>query len=90
MSIDAMERLDVSPEIVAALADVADERRRQNLKWGEQNHSDEMWLVILSEEFGECARGILEGWPNPDDLDKEIVQIAAAAVAWLECRRRNR
>jgi NTP pyrophosphatase (non-canonical NTP hydrolase) len=43
-----------------ALTDVIKERSRQDAKWGEQNHSPEMWLTILMEEVGEAAQSILE------------------------------
>lgn len=63
------------------IADVLRERTRQDEKWGEQNHDDLYWLGILMEEVGELAQGIIEGSPN---YRKELVQIAAVAVAWAE------
>lgn len=44
-------------------------------------------LAALMEEVGEAARAILgaEGWSRDgDDLRKELVQVAAICVAWLE------
>ena len=38
---------------------IAAERTRQDAKWGEQNHSDYMWLTILAEEVGEAAQACL-------------------------------
>lgn len=35
---------------------VADERHRQNLKWGPQSHSSADWLAILGEEYGEACK----------------------------------
>lgn len=58
----------------------------QDKKWGEQNHRDSTWLAILSEEVGEAAKAILEG----KNLDEEVVQIAAVAVAWEESRMRGK
>lgn len=82
------------------LNDVADERSRQDAKWGDQSdHSDERWLAILAEEFGEAARATLEasvanGSPEADgwraNLDAELLQVAAVAVAWVEALTRRR
>ena len=38
---------------------VADERKRQNKKWGPQHHDPTMWLTILMEEVGEAAQAHL-------------------------------
>lgn len=70
------------------LQKIRDERARQDAKWGEQNHSDVWWHVILSEEFGEVPRAIFEG--DEAGLDAELIQVAAVAVAWLESRRRRK
>ena len=83
--------------------DVMDERTRQDKKWGEQNHSDEKWLSVLVEEVGEAAQAINKLYVDPvreqstNDTDKwqtnlenEVIEIAAVAIAWVECRRRNR
>ena len=67
--------------------EITAERKMQEETWGEQNHSDERWLVILSEEVGEAAQSILHG--NSVNLEYEITQIAAVAIAWLESRRRQ-
>lgn len=70
------------------LSMVADERRRQDKKWGEQNHSDFKWCAILTEEVGEAAKAALDG---DDDLHlkMELIQVAASALAWIECMERN-
>ena len=64
-------------------AKVHKERQRQNAKWGPQHHVDPHWFVILSEEMGEVARAVYER-DDPGELEKEIVQVAAVAFAWLE------
>lgn len=69
------------------LEDVKRERERQDRKWGVQNHSDEYWLAILAEEFGEVARAFLD--KNPENLKEELLQVAAVAVVWLECIERH-
>jgi NTP pyrophosphatase (non-canonical NTP hydrolase) len=64
------------------------ERKRQDEKWGEQNHDDLSWLGILMEEVGEVARNIIQ--KKPDLTHEELVQLAAVAVAWLECVARRK
>lgn len=48
------------------LAEVGQERERQQEKWGEQNHDIALWAAILGEEVGE--------------VHKEIVEIKATAL----------
>lgn len=71
------------------LTDVDVERDCQEAKWGEQNNSALMWITILVEEVGEAAKEAFEA-----DLQKmraELVQVAAVAVAAIECiDRQNR
>jgi NTP pyrophosphatase (non-canonical NTP hydrolase) len=66
------------------------ERKSQDKKWGEQNHTDERWLTIATEELGEIANAILKPSPtDPDNIKKEIIQLAAVCVAWLEAKWRE-
>lgn len=41
-------------------------------------------LAILVEEVGEIARAMNEWDKNPGQLKKEVTQVAAVAMAWLE------
>jgi NTP pyrophosphatase (non-canonical NTP hydrolase) len=69
------------------MQEIADERIRQDAKWGEQNHYPARWVTILVEEVGEMAKAILN-----EDLAhtrKELVQVAAVAIAMLESLDRN-
>jgi NTP pyrophosphatase (non-canonical NTP hydrolase) len=77
------------------LFEVETERMRQDAKWGEQNHSNELWMAILTEEVGEAAQALLDSrykvvnparyTPDVDaHLREELVQVAAVAVAWIE------
>jgi len=83
----------LSPSQATALHDVAAERIRQDAKWGEQNHSPEWWLAILSEEVGELATAILRDHFTAGEYEHrsvqsiraEAIQIAAVAVALVEC-----
>jgi NTP pyrophosphatase (non-canonical NTP hydrolase) len=77
-----MTNTDVVLEMVAA------ERERQLAKWGEQSHSNVEWITVLAEEFGEAAQEVLRshfGDKDQGDLVDELVQVAAVAVAHLEC-----
>ena len=69
------------------LQDIMEERARQDRKWGEQNHPNLYWLGILVEEVGESAKAIIED--DSENIEKELVQVAAVAVAWLECIKRK-
>ena len=78
------------------LHEVADERYRQDRRWGEQNHSPAYFFAILAEEHGEVAKevveytfdeadGIIDGAPEVlARLRSELVQEAAVAVAFIE------
>jgi NTP pyrophosphatase (non-canonical NTP hydrolase) len=64
------------------LLEVAEERARQDDKWGVQDHSPAWWCVIETEELGEVARAIYEG--DLRQTREELVQVAAVAVAAIE------
>lgn len=66
---------------------ILEERNNQDAKWGVQNHNDLYWLGILVEEIGELAREIIEG--NSSRASRELTQIAAVALAWMECKYRK-
>lgn len=75
-----------------AVGAVLEERRRQNTKWGEQNHDPITWSAILTEECGEFAEAALHhrfGGPAADGLRNEAVQCAAVALQIVECIDRN-
>jgi NTP pyrophosphatase (non-canonical NTP hydrolase) len=69
------------------------ERRRQHTKWdrphpwgwgdcSSKSVSNDTKAAVLAEECGEVARAVLE--QDTDGLRRELVQVAAVAVAWLE------
>jgi NTP pyrophosphatase (non-canonical NTP hydrolase) len=66
---------------------IIQERKRQDEKWGVQNHGPSGWLAILVEEVGETAKAILEG--SVPIYRRELTQVAAVAVAALECADRQ-
>jgi hypothetical protein len=72
---------------------IDDERARQRIKWAPLHP----WGVgdcssllvepitkaaVLTEECGEVARAVLD--QDAEQLRRELVQVAAVAVAWLE------
>jgi NTP pyrophosphatase (non-canonical NTP hydrolase) len=66
----------------SGLPAVLAERKRQDAKWGVQNHRPELWLVILMEEVGEASEATLEmDW---NAYREEMVQVAAVALAAVE------
>ncbi|HEY5960598.1 MAG TPA: hypothetical protein VIV60_28790 [Polyangiaceae bacterium] len=79
--------------------EIDDERERQAAKWGGVNTGwgtgdcsshdmrDEVKSVVLTEECGEVARAVLER--DAPGLRKELVQVAAVCVAWLEALERQ-
>ena len=58
------------------------ERARQDQKWGQQDHVNDKWCSIATEEYCEMVRAL----NNKDNknLEEEIIQLAAVLVAWFE------
>jgi hypothetical protein len=74
-----MERADV-------FAAIDRERAWQELKWGtntEHPHTVGEWLLIVEAELAEAKQGWVKGQGDYDAL-RELVQVAAVAVAALE------
>ncbi len=76
------------------LQQIKAERQRQDEKWGEQNHHPSFWVSIMGEEFGEMCKSLNEYMSEHDanhfdDMKAEAIQVAAVAVAMLECFDRN-
>jgi NTP pyrophosphatase (non-canonical NTP hydrolase) len=71
-----------------AIMDVLAERHRQDARWGEQNHDPFTYLTVMLEEAGETAEAALHtrfGGPKAVGLRGEAVQLAAVALAIVEC-----
>ena len=81
-----MTREDIYRLIDAERARQADQWRAPHY-WGEGDCSSRtiapiVKAAVLSEECGEVARAVLE--LDPEATRRELVQVAAVAVAWLE------
>jgi NTP pyrophosphatase (non-canonical NTP hydrolase) len=63
--------------------DIEIERKRQDEKWGVQNHNLVKWSVILGEETGEVCKAALEN--DMSSMRDELIQVAAVAIAAIEC-----
>ena len=64
-----------------AVNDVCSELLRQDDQWGEVREEPAgTWALILSEEFGELAKDMLEGAPEYSAY-REAIQVAAVGVA---------
>ena len=78
------------------IKEIINEREKQDTKWGEQNHQPIEWVSILTEEVGEVAKAALESHFKHKEKDhsykeyrKELVQVAAVALAMIESLDRN-
>lgn len=64
------------------------ERDAQDTKWGDQSANSILeWHNILVEEELEAAREVNDvhfAHSSKDDMIKELIQVAAVVVAWLE------
>ena len=66
---------------------IADERTRQDEKWGRNFVGVDRMLVVLMEEVGESAKAQLErdeGPASTEELLTELVQVAAVCSKLFE------
>ena len=73
-------------ETFQVIAEVADERKRQDEKWGGPVHDDQHRLetfVQLIEDYAGWAR-VMAGMNSPEKARRRLVQVAALAVAAVE------
>ena len=84
------------PEEYWIFEKILNERKRQDKKWGKQNHHPLYWLAILTEEIGEANKEIVE-YINSNEIDKfrlqyyeiELIHSAAVIFAAINSLRRN-
>ena len=83
------------PEQEKIISKVLEERKRQDAKWGEQNHTAPVWGMIIGEEYGEMCKAINEFGFNPtlekeQDIYTEAIHAMASCMAMIECIERQR
>ena len=89
---DWRDEIASSDTIDKILNEIRNERTAQDKKWGEQNHDRYKWVAILTEETGEVSEAALEAEHDPEWISNyrdELIQVAAVAVAMIECLDRN-
>lgn len=75
----------------SAFRPVLEERDRQDEQWGVQNHHPAYWLAILGKQVGQLGAAVLDReWAANVDagtatVREEAVQVAAVAIALIEC-----
>lgn len=79
----------------AVLAEVAEERQRQDEQWGESNHGPEGWALIIAKHAGRTAADALDyldvAGADSDEyyafmqFRDRCIKLAAICVAAAEC-----
>lgn len=71
--------------------EIANERIRQDVKFGDQLHRPIEWLPILMEEVGEVAREVCENYHSwhygprtYENYRNELIHVAAVCVHMIE------
>lgn len=63
---------------------ITEERNKQKQKFGDEPEATRDGLLrILGEEFGEICKEVNQR-KSRQAIDKEVLQLAAVCVAWLE------
>lgn len=91
------KRMLITQEV---LKEVLRERASQDAKWREQNHDPFTYLAILGEEVGEANKAAVDActwrincevkFGSLTEYRKELIQVAAVAVAMVECLDRDK
>jgi len=58
--------------------EIRQERKRQQIKFGEQDHDPILWCSILGEEVGEVNKSVMDNFWDDDDLEnyrRELIQV---------------
>lgn len=79
-------------DALGLLAEVAEERMRQDGKWGGPAHDDQRStaeFVQLIEDYAGWAR-TMAGMRSPEKAERRLIQVAALALAAVESSRRMR
>lgn len=90
MTIDAPRFVTIPSEVSTALQPlegIVAERLKQFQKWGDQDLTDLHWFAVLSEEFGESAKEVVEIEACRKGL--ETAKLADAEYLQKELERRS-
>ena len=71
----------------SVIQEIIEERKKQDEKWGEQDHDLCKWVSILAEEVGEVAAESLDRLPEGvpyGPYREELIHVAAVAIAAIE------
>lgn len=88
--------IEKEPEEYWIFEKILKERKRQDKKWGKQNHHPLYWLAILTEEIGEANKEIVK-YISSNEVDKfrlqyyekELIHSAVVIFAAIDSLRRN-
>jgi hypothetical protein len=67
--------------------EIAKQRKKQNIQWGESNHAPPIWLTILAKKQGDLAKSILRN--EPQNYKELLLELSAVCVAAIGCFDRN-
>lgn len=77
------------------LEEIKSEFKRQDLLYGEQNHTPLKWVSILVKQVGSVAEQANKFDNTGKDLnlekyESEVIQVAAVAIRMLQCLKRGK
>lgn len=77
------------------LEEIKSEFKRQDLLYGEQNHTPLKWVPILVKQVGSVAEQADKFDNTGKDLnlekyETEVIQVAAVAIRMLQCLKRGK
>lgn len=81
-------RENVDTFLQEAISLVLEERVRQRSRYNDSDHDIGIWLALVTEELGEVSRAFLSR--NRENFLRELVQLTALALAWIETEIKNK
>ena len=83
----AAQRMEKQGEAQRSLvARILKERDEQNARFGAglHNQSPGTWLAILAKKVGDTGAALLSTSRKSRNVEQELIEVAAVALAWLE------
>ncbi len=85
---DDYKEFDAPQSTQKVLNEVGAERKKQEEKWGQQDHDPFYFLAILGEEVGEVNKAAVDAVKDEGNAwgsyREELIQVSAVAVAMIE------